>query len=98
MRFAADIFRALELGSEGEDSFVAGFVLRSDIDDEGGTDVGKGGGVKNFERAMRFAFDGQSLESGEEAAFVAKLRCVVVVGMAGFPVRDDDSLRPQLAN
>ena len=69
-----------------------------DIDDEGGTDGGVGGGVENFEGAVRLAVDGQLLEAGEEAAFVTESGSVVVVRMAGFPVGKDDGFGAELAD
>ena len=90
-------FLGPELGSEGEDGFVALGVFGGDIHDEGRTDVGEGSGIENLEGAVRLAFERELLEAGEEAAFVAEGRSVIVVGVARFPVGDDDGFWAQLA-
>ena len=47
---------------------------------------------------MGFSGNGQLFQACEKAAFVGQLRGVIVVGMARFPVGQDDRLRAELAN
>src|SRR5882672_12032439 len=91
-------FLGPELRGEGEDSFVALGILRGDIHDESGADVGEGSGIENLEGAVRLAFERELLEAGEEAGFVAERGSVIVVGVACFPVGEDDGLWAKLAN
>ncbi len=86
-----------ELRGEGEDSFVALGILRGDVHNESGTDVGEGSGIEDLEGAVRLAFERELLEAGEEAGFVAERGSVIVVGVACFPVGEDDGLRAKLA-
>ena len=72
--------------------------LGGDVHDKRGAGVGESGRVKNFVRAEGFARDGELFEAGEETAFVAESRGVVVVGMASFPVGGDDSAGAEFAN
>jgi len=46
---------------------------------------------------VRLAFERELLEAGEEAGFVAERGSVIVVGVACFPVGEDDGLRAKLA-
>ena len=55
-------------------------------------------GIKDLEGAVGFAFERELFEAGEEAAFVAEGRGMVVVGVAGFPVGKDDSFGAKLAD
>ncbi len=87
-----------ELRMKGADGFVALFELGGDVDDEGGADMGESGGVENLVRAEGLAGDGELFEASEEAAFVAESCGVVMVGVAGLPVRDDDGSRAEFAN
>src|SRR5581483_2204678 len=73
-----------------EDSAMALPELRGDVHDKSGPDVSVGDGIQNLERTMRLAFEGQLLEAGQEAAFVAEDRGVVMGWMASFPVGKDD--------
>ena len=91
-------FLRAELGGEGKDGFAALFVLRGDVHNEGGANVGVGNGIKNFEGAVGFSGDGQLLQAGEETALVAKLGGVVVVRVASFPVGKDDGFGAKLSN
>src|SRR4029077_19439975 len=88
-------FFGAKLGSESENGFAALLVLRGDVHDEGGAHVGVGDGIKNFEGAEGFAFEGELLESRKETAFIAESRGVVVVGVASFPVGKDDGFRAE---
>src|ERR1700676_2449213 len=80
----------MELGGEGEYGAATLLEMRGNVDDEGGTDGSIGGGVKDFERAVRFAVERKLLESGEEAALVAEGGGMVVVRVTGFPIREND--------
>jgi hypothetical protein len=37
-------------------------------------------------------------QAGEKACFIADLGCAVVIGMAAFPVGQDDGSRPEFTN
>src|SRR5712692_2987993 len=47
---------------------------------------------------MRLAIDGQLLQTGEEASLIAEDGGVVVVGMASFPIGEDDGFGAELAD
>src|SRR5262249_20105193 len=87
-----------ELRMERFDGFVALGKLGSDVDDKGWTSVGEGRRIEYFVRAERYAGDGKLLEAGQKAAFVAQSRRVVMVWMAGLPVRNDDGTRAEFTN
>jgi len=87
-----------ELGREGLDGAAALFVLASDINDESGADGREHSGVEDFEGAVRFAFDGELFETGQEAAFVTEGGGVVVVRMASFPEGEDDGFGAKFAD
>src|SRR6266852_4968220 len=82
-------FGGAELGAVGEDGFTALSVLPGDVHDEGGRHSFKRSGVKNFERAMGFAGEGELFQAREEAAFVAERRGVIVIRVACLPVWKD---------
>jgi hypothetical protein len=90
--------RAGELRVKGTDGFVALGKLGGDVDDEGGAGVGEGGGVENFVRAEWVAADRELFEAGEKAAFVGESGRVVMIRVAGFPVRNDDGARAKFAD
>ena len=48
--------------------------------------------------AERFAGDGELLQASEETAFVAERGCVVMVGVAGLPIGNDDSVRAEFSD
>ena len=73
-------------------------IMRRDVDDESGPDRGEGGGIQDFERTVRLAVDGKLLKASKKAGFVAKCRGMVVVGVAGFPIRKNDGFGPELSN
>jgi len=87
-----------ELGGEGLDGAAALFVFGGDVHHEGWADVGEGGGVKDFEGAVGFACDGKLFQAGQEAAFVAERGCVVMIGVAGLPVGEDDCFGTEVAD
>ena len=72
--------------------------MGGDVDDKSGADGRVGGGGEDFEGAVRFALEGQLLEAGEEATFITKGRGVVMVGVASFPVWEDDGFGTEFAN
>src|SRR5260370_1217040 len=82
-------FRWPELRLKGQDSLAALLVLRGDVHDEGGTNVGIGNGIENLEGAVGFAFDGPLLKSCEKAALIAQRRGVVAAGVWGVEGRTD---------
>src|SRR5277367_1939133 len=88
----------MELGGESQDGTSPLLIMRRDVDDECGADGREGGGIQDFERTVRFAVDGQLLKAGEKAGFVAECRGMVMVGVAGFPIRKNDSFGPKLSN
>src|SRR5260370_134849 len=91
-------FRWPELRLKGQDSLAALLVLRGDVHDEGGTNVGIGNGIENLEGAVGFAFDGQLLKSCEKAALIAQRRGVVVVGVTRLPVGKNNGFGAELAD
>src|SRR6267142_1274243 len=97
MGFGGLAFLGAKLRGEGEDGFAALGVLGGDVHDEGGADVGEGSGIENLEGAVRLAFERKLFEARQEAGFVAERGSVIVVGVAGFPVGEDDSLWAKLA-
>src|SRR5271170_4829914 len=88
----------MELGRESQDGAAPLLEVGGDVDDESGADGGERGGVQNFEGTVRFTLERQLLETGEEAPLVTERRGVVVVGVAGFPIRKDNGLGSELAN
>ena len=54
--------------------------------------------VENLKGPVGFAADGQLLQAGEEAAFVAECGGVIVVRMASFPIGKDNRVRAQFAD
>jgi len=91
-------FGGTELRAVTEDGAATSGVLLGDINDEGGWHAFEGCAVENFKGAKRFAVERQLFQSGEEAAFVAEGGGVVVVGMARFPVGNDDRAWAKLAD
>jgi hypothetical protein len=88
----------MELGGKGKNGAMALLELWRDVHDEGRTDMSEGGGVEDLEGAMGLAVDGQLLEPGEEATFVAERRGVIVVGVTGFPIGEDDGFGAKLTD
>jgi len=91
-------FGRTELGAVGEDGFAALSVLPGDIHDEGGRHAFKRSGVKNFERAMGLAGEGELFQAGQEATFVAERGGVIVIGVACFPVRKNHGVRLKITD
>jgi hypothetical protein len=60
-----------------------------------GADVGEG--WNKVLKAVWFAFERELFEAGEEAGFVAERGGVIVVGVARFPVGEDDGFGAKLA-
>src|SRR5580692_5433725 len=88
----------MELGSECQDGTATLLVMGGDVDDESGADGSVSRRIEDFERAMRLSVDGQLLEAGEKAGFVAERGGVVVVRVTGFPIRKDDGFGTELAD
>ena len=84
--------------SKSEDGAAALLEMRRDVDDKRGADGSVDSGVEDFEGAVRFALEWQLLEPSEKAAFVTECGGVVVVGVAGFPVRENDDTWTQFAD
>src|SRR5260370_10944316 len=91
-------FRWPKLRLKGQDSLAALLVLRGDVHDEGGTNVGIGNGIENLEGAVGFAFDGQLLKSCEKAVLIGQRRGVVVVGVTRLPVASNKGFGAALAD
>ena len=89
-------FGGTKLRAVGEDGLAALRVLLGDVHDEGGRHAFERSGVKNFERAMRFAGERELLETGEEAAFVTERRRRGSDPDGALPSREE--LRSRLAN
>ena len=86
-----------ELRFVGKNGAAAAFILLRDVHGERGSRGGVGGGVKNFERPKRSAFHWIGFEPGNEGGFETQIRRVVVIGVAAFPVRQDDRVRLEFA-
>lgn len=91
-------FLGMELRGKGEDGAATLFVMCGDVHDKRWADVRESRGIENLERSVWFAAEGQLLEASKEAAFVAERGGVVVVGVAGLPIRKDDGFGAKLAN
>ncbi len=84
------------MGREGKNGAAALFKLRRNVYDEGRTYLSEGGGIQDLERAMGLAVNGQLFEAGQEAAFVAEGRGMIVVRVASFPIGKNDSFGTKL--
>lgn len=74
--------------------------IRSDIDDEGGTDIGVKGGVKNLVGPMwrsRASRNFKLAETAAKAGLIAEGSGRVMVRMAPLPIRQDNHSWPQTA-
>src|SRR5690348_11596490 len=87
-----------KLGAVSENGAAALLELGGDVDDKSGADVGVRDGVEDFEGPKGFAVERKLLEAGQEAAFVAQRRGVVMVGMARFPIGQNYGVRLEIAD
>ena len=65
-------FLGAELGSESEDGFAAPLVLGGDVHNKSGASLSEGDRVEDLEGTEGFAFDGQLLQSRQEAPLIAE--------------------------
>src|SRR5271166_3740500 len=88
----------MELGGECQDGAATLLEMGGYVDDKSGPDGSVSCGVEDFEGPVGLSIDWQLLEAGEKAGFVAERGRMVVVWVASFPIRKNDSFGAELAD